>query len=153
DRTAVMYAGRIVETAATVELFARPRHPYTAGLVAAVPSARIPRRLVGIEGQPPRPGLWPPGCSYAPRCPRAIDRCRAEIPTLGRLNGSAGGGRLVSCFNPNPNEEAARAERLGAVPGETRTALQALDVHDLRADYRGKVVLAGVDLSLSAGDC
>ena len=84
DRVAVMYAGRIVETAPARELYARPQHPYTRGLMASVPrldgDAGIP--LVPIEGQPPDLAALPPGCAFAPRCKHAEERCLADRPLL-----------------------------------------------------------------------
>jgi len=84
DRVAVMYGGRIVETAPARELYARPRHPYTRGLLDSV--ARLDsdrrRRLVPIEGQPPDLAHLPAGCAFAPRCSRVFDRCRVERPKL-----------------------------------------------------------------------
>ena len=75
DRVAVMYGGRIVEAAPARELYARPQHPYTLGLLASVPrlDGAGGRRLVPIEGQPPDLASLPPGCSFAPRC-RSIAR-------------------------------------------------------------------------------
>jgi oligopeptide/dipeptide ABC transporter ATP-binding protein len=84
DRVAVMYSGRIVETATTDELFCAPKHPYTAALLAAVPRLHgvAQSRLVGIAGDPPQPSARPPGCAFAPRCGRAVDRCSESRPEL-----------------------------------------------------------------------
>jgi oligopeptide/dipeptide ABC transporter ATP-binding protein len=81
DRVAVMYAGRIVETAPTWELFDRPAHPYTEALLRSVPDVqRNPTRLASIEGQPPTIFGLPPGCSFAARCPYVMPRCTVEFP-------------------------------------------------------------------------
>lgn len=84
DRVAVMYAGRIVETARTTELFQNPRMPYTVGLLGSIPRMDGPARapLIPIVGAPPAMHALPPGCSFAPRCPIAIDDCRAAEPPL-----------------------------------------------------------------------
>jgi oligopeptide transport system ATP-binding protein len=84
DRILVMYAGRIVENAAAAELLRRPRHPYTAELLKCVPSLSGPRlaRMPTLAGQPPQPGELLQACPFAPRCPRAADRCRLEAPAL-----------------------------------------------------------------------
>ena len=83
DRVAVMYAGQIVETAPTPELFARPQHPYTDGLMESIPRLDRPRaRLHSIPGSVPAATAWPTGCRFHPRCPYAWDRCRTEEPPL-----------------------------------------------------------------------
>jgi len=81
DRVAVMYAGRIVETAAVDELFEHPRHPYTRGLLRATP--HINSGVVqGIEGTPPSPNVLTAGCAFAPRCGQAIPACHIDDPVL-----------------------------------------------------------------------
>jgi oligopeptide/dipeptide ABC transporter ATP-binding protein len=81
DRVAVMYAGQIVEEGAREELLSRPRHPYTQGLLRSIPRPEARgRRLEEIKGTVPRPGQWPDGCRFHPRCPHAFDRCRSEAP-------------------------------------------------------------------------
>jgi len=87
DRTAVMYAGQIVEQQSSATLHARPHHPYTAALVGARPDvASTAARLTAIPGQPLSAFEAPPGCAFAPRCPLAIDDCRAERPSLRELD-------------------------------------------------------------------
>jgi oligopeptide/dipeptide ABC transporter ATP-binding protein len=83
DRVVVMYAGRVVETAKTSTLFDQPTHPYTEGLLAAVPRIDTPRaRLHAIPGQVPAATAWPTGCRFHPRCPYAWDKCVAQEPPL-----------------------------------------------------------------------
>ncbi|KAB2848907.1 MAG: ABC transporter ATP-binding protein, partial [Hyphomicrobiaceae bacterium] len=92
-RIGVMYLGRIVEIAATAEMFgarARPRHPYTRMLLDAVPDLSMsgrPRKM--IEGEIPNPISPPPGCAFHPRCPLAGDRCRREVPVMRERDGVA----------------------------------------------------------------
>jgi oligopeptide/dipeptide ABC transporter ATP-binding protein len=88
DRVAVMYAGRIVETAQVRDLFEAPRHPYTAGLFGSmVAGARQDQVLTPITGQPPDLHALPPGCAFAPRCPRVGEACLLTVP---RIDVSAG---------------------------------------------------------------
>ena len=84
DRINVMYAGRIVEKASAMDLYKDPRHPYTIGLMASVPrlDEDVKKKLLPIEGQPPDLLAVPPGCSFHPRCPYAIEKCRIETPEL-----------------------------------------------------------------------
>ena len=93
DRVAVMYTGRIVEESPVDELFARPKHPYTEGLLRSVPkltSAALIKseRLETIEGVVPRPTDLPPGCHFAPRCRHRMPRCTAEEIPLYQLEGN-----------------------------------------------------------------
>jgi oligopeptide/dipeptide ABC transporter ATP-binding protein len=97
DRVAVMYAGRIVESAEVRELFNHPRHPYTVALLNSVPRLETKiERLSSIEGQPPPLYDLPPGCPFAPRCPHARDRCRDEYPP----EVAVADGHRVSCWMP-----------------------------------------------------
>jgi peptide/nickel transport system ATP-binding protein len=81
NRVAVMYAGRLVEEAMGKDLFGAARHPYTQGLLAALPALTGPRRrLAAIPGTVPEPGKAPAGCAFAPRCPVAEARCQSEPP-------------------------------------------------------------------------
>jgi oligopeptide transport system ATP-binding protein len=84
DRVNVMYAGKIVEAASAEDLYHRPRHPYTLGLLKSVPRLDQARKekLDPIEGMPPDLAHVPPGCSFRPRCRFAVDRCREETPPL-----------------------------------------------------------------------
>jgi peptide/nickel transport system ATP-binding protein len=89
DEVVVMYAGRIVERATTSELFARPRHPYTYGLLGSVPSLDEPRtRLKEIPGMVPSLHELPRGCKFADRCSSVQDRCRSDEPALVTLGDS-----------------------------------------------------------------
>nr|WP_228430728.1 ABC transporter ATP-binding protein [Baekduia soli] len=97
DRVAVMYAGRVVETAPTAELFRATRHPYTAGLLASIPTLDQDRSrpMPSIPGAPPDLGAPPAGCRFAPRCTRAQADCRANDPAL-----EGPGGHRWACLHP-----------------------------------------------------
>ena len=84
ERVAVMYGGRIIETATAMELYKHPRHPYTRGLMESIPKmdGDSSKRLVPIKGQPPDLAHLPPGCAFAPRCKHVMDRCLESVPPL-----------------------------------------------------------------------
>ena len=80
DRVSVMYAGKIVETGPTRTIINHPRHPYTKALLECLPRLNEVRRLEPIGGEPPNPYAFPPGCRFAPRCPRATELCHTQYP-------------------------------------------------------------------------
>jgi peptide/nickel transport system ATP-binding protein len=95
DEVLVMYAGRAAEMAGARTLFAEPQHPYTVGLMGAIPRLDEERaRLATIEGAVPSPASWPRGCRFAPRCPFAIPRCGTEAPGFAAL----APGHAVACW-------------------------------------------------------
>src|SRR5579864_5925683 len=98
DRISVMYAGRIVESASTKEIFSAMRHPYTQALLGSIPRLTQDNRqaLVSIPGLPPDLTNPPSGCRFHPRCPRATDQCRAQEPPLD----GASPAHLFACWNP-----------------------------------------------------
>ncbi|HKP95588.1 MAG TPA: oligopeptide/dipeptide ABC transporter ATP-binding protein [Fibrobacteria bacterium] len=95
DRVLVMYLGKIAEAAAAPDLFAAPRHPYTAALLESIPTLDRSRRPKLLGGEIPSPVNLPEGCAFAGRCPRAQDRCRQETPVLFRADRSE-----AACFYP-----------------------------------------------------
>ncbi len=105
-RINVMYAGTIVESGDAGEVLRRPRHPYTRGLLDAVPMLDAPRgtELRDIPGTVPSPDNWPPGCAFAPRCGNAVERCARDAPPH-----EVSANRGVRCFNPLPEDGVAAA--------------------------------------------
>jgi len=97
QNVAVMYGGRVIERATARDLYRTPSHPYTRGLLESVPRLDLPRDipLQPIPGAPPDPMEHVPGCRFNPRCARASDRCRAEIPVMQNI-----GEHSVACWHP-----------------------------------------------------
>jgi peptide/nickel transport system ATP-binding protein len=99
DTIAIMYAGRIVESAPARQLFRAPRHPYTAALLDSFPSLHGERKVMnGIPGSPPDMRRPPQGCAFADRCSYTLPRCAAEQPPLARPAIASGGSRQVACW-------------------------------------------------------
>jgi oligopeptide transport system ATP-binding protein len=110
DRVAVMYLGKIVEIAPTDQLFSDPRHPYTQALLSSVPALvrneRIAQRIV-LEGEIPNAVDLDPGCRFAGRCFRAVDRCHRQEPPLSEVSD----GHMLACFNPATLDEVVNVGR------------------------------------------
>jgi peptide/nickel transport system ATP-binding protein len=124
DRLAVMYAGQLVEVGAIRDVFRRPLHPYTLGLLASLPRiGGVRRRLFGIPGLAPSPLAWPPGCRFHPRCPLAWERCRREPPPWR----PTAEGRGVAChlYDPGEASRLAALEALRATPEALATRFAA----------------------------
>jgi oligopeptide/dipeptide ABC transporter ATP-binding protein len=107
DRVAVMYAGRLAERGDIDSLFARPRHPYTAALLASLPRLHYDvETLVQVSGRPPDMAKLPPQCAFVPRCPKVRNECRSlDSPALSEIEP----GHFVACYNPvyhpDPDDE------------------------------------------------
>jgi peptide/nickel transport system ATP-binding protein len=145
---AVMYAGRLVEIGSAVHLFGQPVHPYTRGLIAAVPSSERAEVLTGIDGQQPRPGRRGGGCSFAARCGYAADTCTTRVPEPVTV-----AGRSVRCLR-TADIPATRSERPPATAGPPAAAVApVLSVHGLSASYGSTPVLAGISLEVPPRAC
>jgi peptide/nickel transport system ATP-binding protein len=145
---AVMYAGRIIEIGPTGKVFGEPLHPYTRGLLTAVPSPLRAARLTAIDGQPPRPGRRPGGCAFAPRCRFETHQCRSQPPPPVPV-----GSRAVRCLRV----EHVRAATAGllTVPLDQATAggEPVLSAREVSATYGRTPVLTGVELDVPARSC
>ena len=119
-RVAVMYAGRIIEMGPTEDVMRQPRHPYTEGLMKAIPPlGHRPRRLVQIDGSMPRLSAIPEGCAFNPRCPKVAPACRSIRPRM-----VAGNGRAVACHLHDPKVDMLAADggrRIAAVAVDARS--------------------------------
>ncbi|CAK9888938.1 MULTISPECIES: ABC transporter ATP-binding protein [Pseudomonas] len=146
DRVMVMYAGRIVEVASRERLFARPSHPYTLGLLAAIPDVARPHPLQAIPGHAPAPGQRAHGCAFAPRCPRRTAACEQAEPGLQTLETQ----QQVACLHPQLQTQPSVA----ALPVRARRADQAplLAISNLNLTY-DRQVLFDLALEVQAGEC
>ncbi|MDR9455072.1 MAG: ABC transporter ATP-binding protein [Spiribacter sp.] len=150
DRVAVMYAGEIVESAPVAELFAQPRHPYTASLIDCIPAGKAhweQGRLAWIPGNPPALGERPAGCAFAPRCPIARETCRRQPVALQALGPS----RTSRCLFPQetapPGGNRPPAEWVTRAMGEP-----VLGCDRLIMEYAGVRILDEVSLEVREGE-
>lgn len=150
EQIAVMYAGRIIELGRAGQVFSAPAHPYSVGLLAAVPSIERSHVLAGLRGQPPRPRERPQGCSFAPRCAHCRPGvCTTQPPPLAWLRD----GHWVRCVRAG-DLSMARASEVGSRTAKrTAGGRPVLSVEGLRASYRETAVLHGVSLGLFEGEC
>ncbi|MEU8473150.1 ABC transporter ATP-binding protein [Streptomyces sp. NPDC029006] len=141
DRVAVMYAGRVVESGPAAHVLKRPRMPYTQALLSATPRLDAPARtrLLSIEGQPPRLRERPSGCSFAPRCPVAVDDCTTSAPPLTVFDGEHAAACLFADAPAElPTARAAPASvPEAAVTADSARPLVEFDAVDLRYPVRG----------------
>jgi peptide/nickel transport system ATP-binding protein len=148
SQVAVMYAGRVVELGPMDRVFGSPVHPYTRGLLAAVPSPDQSEILHGIEGRPPRPGRRPTGCSFAPRCDLALPTCTEpdQPPVVDT------GGRLVRCVRAT-EPILQIAPRANVLPSVETAGPAMITVSSVSASYQGNEVLHNVSLAVPTEAC
>ena len=148
DRVMVMYAGRIVEVASREVLFRQPAHPYTRGLLAAIPDVSQRRDLQAIAGHAPAPGQRPQGCAFAPRCPRRIAACSVLEPQLLDLSAQ----QRAACLAPHLQalELVGQSSVSPEIDAPERAPL--LEIKELNVAY-DRQVLFDVSLRVAVGEC
>jgi peptide/nickel transport system ATP-binding protein len=149
-RVAVLYAGRVVEVGLMADVFGAPEHPYTRGLLRAVPSPDRAEHLVGMEGLPPRPGSRPAGCSFAPRCPLVVDECRVAVPDLVAASAAGHAARCIFVGRERSARRSAEPERTHSM---TTSDEAILVVEGLDASYGATTVLHDISLEIPRGAC
>jgi oligopeptide/dipeptide ABC transporter ATP-binding protein len=121
DDVVVMYAARVAEQAPVANLFKRPHHPYTWGLMGSLPRLDADvERLVQIQGQPPSMLRPPPGCRFHPRCPYVMPICKEVDPGLTPVSGDPG--HLQSCHLDEETKDREAAKLLAVMMGEGQAA-------------------------------
>jgi len=148
SQVAVMYAGRVIELGPTKQVFQLPIHPYTRGLLAAVPSPERPEVLIGIEGQPPRPGRRPKGCAFAPRCSYAVETCRVDSPVPVEI-----GGRAVRCLRAADILSESHERRGISPPATSVHADPMLQLRRVSAFYGHERVLLDISFDVAPESC
>ncbi len=147
DHVAVMYSGRLIEIGAASELFSRPAHPYTRGLMRAVPSMESSHELLGMAGSPPRPGNRPAGCAFRPRCEFAVAECELREPQPVVVSDTGHAARCVRAVEVTSLSGTALTARERAVPPAGEPVLT---ISDMSVSYTDKPVLRDVNLAVGA---
>lgn len=172
DRMIVLYAGRIVEDAPLHQLFKQPAHPYTQGLLAAIPDVAERRALIPIFGQAPAPGTRPQGCAFAPRCPQSSSLCSRVAPSLLSQPHAVHRLHRVACYHPDQQFIHSAQHLSGVRPTESRQLsrplaanqkalteqalaepLPLLEVHQVNTWYGQLQVLFDISLTVPQGQC
>ena len=148
-RVAVMYSGRVVESGTRDQIFDTPSHPYTRGLLKALPTLHQKRPLEGIPGFAPSLSEQQPGCDFAPRCALATDACREALPLLVEV----GPAHHVRCVHHERRAPARSLGLLAAAPAASAHAGALLRLEGLNASYDGHQVLHEVSLTVGSGEC
>jgi peptide/nickel transport system ATP-binding protein len=151
DHVAVMYAGRLAEVGPAREVFDTPAHPYSRGLLRAVPSLDRSHVLTGLPGHPPRPGNRPAGCFFQPRCEFAVPDCELGQPPLIQVAPSGHSARCIRAQEVVGLARPAGSAAAQAPSSESEGVL--LDVRDLSATYGSATVLHGLTLSVPSQQC
>ncbi len=147
DHVAVMYAGRLIELGPARELFASPAHPYTRGLMWAVPVLESTHQLHGMAGSPPRPGNRPPGCFFQPRCEFAVAECERRMPEPVTVSATGHSARCIRAVEIRAlSGSATLAAPRPAPPPEEPV----LTISGVSVSYTDKPVLRDVNLVVGA---
>jgi peptide/nickel transport system ATP-binding protein len=147
DHVAVMYSGRLIEIGAASELFGRPAHPYTRGLMRAIPSLELAHQLLGMAGSPPRPGNRPAGCSFRPRCEFAIAECELREPSAVVVSDTGHSARCVRAIEVAALSGTALLARERTAPPAQEPVLT---ISDVSVSYTTKRVLRDISLDVGA---
>ncbi|HWF35161.1 MAG TPA: ABC transporter ATP-binding protein [Solirubrobacteraceae bacterium] len=149
QRIMVLYAGRVAEYGQAGPVFRAPAHPYTRGLLGAVPDIACRHVLEVIPGLAPEPNQRPAGCAFAPRCALALPACREGVPELVAVPG----GQVAACLRAGESAQSRSRTEQAPEPVEADIRTKVLEVSDLGAWYGAHQVLHHVSFALLQGEC